>query len=141
MYGIETIKESLIWGFKFAKAFEEKNEDGKVTWLEWVSLFPKLLGLKDIILSREKLLKEWFDMDNAEKTILGDFIRDNFDLNDDDVEEFIEATIDYVCATSVYIGKMQAFIRNRKLKKAAIEKDDSVGGGGPGGDPEPGGEG
>jgi hypothetical protein len=93
MYGIKELKELLTFGFKLQKAIAAVG-DGKINvivdapkFLPALLAAPKAFGGIGIVLAEIK------DLDEAERLELLAFVREEFDLSDDRLEELIEDTL------------------------------------------------
>ena len=82
--GIEELKDVV----KFGLGVGEALSDG--VGIEDVSA---LFALPDAISGISDVPAEIADMDEAERTELKQFVKDNFDIPDDKMEEFIEAAV------------------------------------------------
>lgn len=125
MAGIEKFKTALAFVINFGEAIDKRMEDGKITFTEWLTLIPKLSGIREVVMNSKDIWREYLDMDSAEKDEIVQFIETELDIRNDKAEEMIQDAFKFIAEMSVFIGSVQKFT-----------KDDSVGGGGPGGDPD-----
>lgn len=111
MAGIEGIKTTAAFVFLVIDKFEEALEDNKITVIEGISLIPgivvKVPGLLEAV---PQLGPEFGDLDSEELEELVQYFRDNFDLEDDNVEEIVEIIIDYIAYTYNAVVRVKALI-------------------------------
>ena len=122
MYGIEKLKNALAFAINLGEALDKRLEDGKLSFVEGITLIPSLKDLPEVISSSKDIWKEFLDLDSTEKDELISFIETELDLENDKVEDFIQTSLKFVSELSVFVGTVRAMT------------NDSVGGGGPGGD-------
>ena len=90
MSGIDKLQEASLTLAKIGNGFGSALEDGKISWLEWIGLTPKLFGLISIVKERNEIITEFKDLDETEKEILRAAFKAEFDLKDDTLELIIE---------------------------------------------------
>lgn len=97
MYGIQETKELLAFGFKLQKAITNSLEDGKINMLtdapKYLSALlaaPKAFGGIGLV------PKELADLTIEEKDEILAFAREEFELDNKQLEELIEDTLDVV---------------------------------------------
>lgn len=94
MTGIKELKELLAFGFKLQKAIASLG-DGKINVIVDAPKFlPALLSAPKAFGGIGLVLAEIKDLDEAEREELLAFVRDEFDLSDDRLEELIEDTLE-----------------------------------------------
>ena len=106
MAGIEKLKVALKFAIGLTEGVIEALDDKKLTWLEIVGLSPKsysfsfslLIDLPGLIRDHEELWLELEDLDEAEREELLQYAKDEFDLNDDQLEGVIESALEVVTA-------------------------------------------
>lgn len=128
--GIEKLKRLASIGIEIGGDIEKALEDGKVSLWEGLGIVPNLKDLGFIIKERKDIKAEYEDLSNAEKEELCLYIKEKFDLKNDKLEMIIEKSLDFAVSISDLITSYKLFI------KSDVSLDDSVGGGGPGGDPD-----
>lgn len=120
MYGTEKLKALIIFGVKFGQALDKKLDDGKLTLWEGVGLVPLLKDIPNLIKDAGQAWKEYVDMDRVEKDELILFFSNQFDIKNDEVEDFIQQVLKCIMEMTALVNTVRK----------------SVGGGGPGGDPD-----
>ena len=92
--GIKETKELLGFGFSLQKTIAGAMSDGVINWKDLRYLVglikPAAQGLGGI----NKIKAEILDLDDQEKAELMDFARQEFDLDNDNLEHLIEDTLD-----------------------------------------------
>lgn len=100
-FGIDAIKEALENAYGVFKKFEEAASDGKVTWIETLSLslgaIPKAY---DTIKNGKLIALQFKDMDESESTEIKLWFEDMFDLENDEAELKIEAIFNWLLVTA-----------------------------------------
>lgn len=100
-YGIETIKASLKTVYVVFKKIDKAGEDGKVTWTEALSIgIGSFSKVWDIIKNGKNLVIEFEDMSENESNELKEWFQKEFDLENDVVEEKIEAVFSWILNTA-----------------------------------------
>lgn len=90
-YGIEKIKHSVATVLAVAKAVvKAKSDDGKISTWEWMGIGIKSLGFIKVVTGAKDILKEYKDLDESEKDELNNWFREEFDIENDDIESLIE---------------------------------------------------
>jgi len=98
-FGIENIKKAVLFGIKFGTDTGKALADSKVTWDEYPVLLGDLMGAGPIVSSGAALKDEINDLSEAESIELRDFINQNFDIPNDQLEAKIEASVNWLVAT------------------------------------------
>ena len=98
MASIEKLKVALKFAIGLTEGVIEALDDKKLTWLEIVGLSPKLIDLPGLIRDHEELWLELEDLAEAEREELLQYAKDEFDLNDDQLEGVIESALEVVTA-------------------------------------------
>ena len=91
--GIQETKELLEFGFKLQQGIVNSLEDGKMTGMDLPSFFPAIMSSTKGIGGIQKVGAELMDLTEEEKQELLTFVREKFDLPDDQLEELIEDTL------------------------------------------------
>ncbi len=91
--GIENLKEAVLFGAQLGNGFEKALEDGKISFGEGFGLTLKMLKGFNVVEDREEILREFVDMDLAEKQELERFVADQLDLKNDHTEEIVEKSL------------------------------------------------
>lgn len=101
MLGIKETKDVVFSGLKIGEALSDGIQVTDVTAL--ISLPEAIVGIKDVP-------AEIADMDEAEAEELKRFVKDNFDIPNDKLEEFIEKAVAFV------VQAYGLFLAFKKLK-------------------------
>ena len=88
--GFKETKEVLEFVIPVVKGFTQISEDGKVEIHELIVFLPTLLKLKDAIEGVDQVPLEFKLATPEEAEELKQYLRDELDLADDKMEEFIE---------------------------------------------------
>lgn len=89
MLGTDHLKKGLKLAFDFAKQTAAIAEGG-IKWYELASYLDELLQLPDVIKDGKLILAEIKDLDPAEANELAEWVKVEFDIPDDKLEETIE---------------------------------------------------
>lgn len=92
--GIKETKEVLYFIFSFSKAFQESMADGDFDWYDAKNFVEPLRALGDAIDDIYDVIPEVQDLSAEEMQELSEYIKENFDIEDDDLEASIEKAID-----------------------------------------------
>lgn len=107
--GIDHIKAAVLFAITFGKTIGAELKDGFQVVPDLVGLIPSLMQLPEIIKSGSDLVAEWKDRDEEEKTELKNYIKDNFDIPDDKIEELIERSGNLVIEIMDYSGFIKQY--------------------------------
>lgn len=89
-FGIENIKNVLKLGIGLGEGVALSLEDGKFTTGDITNFLPATLSIPAAVGSFGKLKDELKDLDETERTELVEWVKDEFDIPQDQVEEKIE---------------------------------------------------
>lgn len=95
--GIENVKLLTVAVSSLGESLEKIFSDGKVDWTDTAhlgSLFAPLMSMSNIDL--KAIFPEMKDLDSQEMDELNILFKDNFDIQDDDLEANLEKGMDYV---------------------------------------------
>lgn len=98
LFGIENLKKAVSFGLKLGTDVGKSLEDGKLTWDEYPVLLGDLMGAGPVIATGKDLKNEINELDETEAGELRDYIKQNFDIEDDKLEAKIEAAINAVAS-------------------------------------------
>lgn len=107
--GIKEVQDLLIFVCKLAEGFVKTLDDKKFNVLELVNFVPAVTALPAAISGIEDIPAELVDMDDAEREELLAAIADEFDIDADEVEEFVED------ALGVVLSLVQLILRIKDL--------------------------
>lgn len=100
MFGIEKLKEAALFTISFTEALDKRLEDGKMSFLETITLGAKLKDLPSIIRNGPEISQEYMDLDSSEKEELVEFIKEELELSNDRVEDLIENSLSVLASLS-----------------------------------------
>ena len=110
MLGIENLKRAL----KFINDFTMQVAATKKFRLTSIfSFIDDLFALGGVITEWKNIVAEYRDLDEAEKAQIVQFVKDEFDIPNDEVEAFIEDAFQWLLSTIAMVE------RARRLKAAA----------------------
>jgi len=128
--GYKDTKDVLFLVFGLAKAYEKIKADGKVDWTDVQYLLPILFSIGPAIEGFENVSIELKMATKEEGEELKLWIKENVELNDKSVEEFIEAcfaiVLDlwYVFRTFLFVDG-QSMLKNETGKVITKNEDGS----------------
>lgn len=96
MKGIEIVKKALGFAIGLSQSINSSLEDNKMTFFEAIGLIGKVFNVAEIVNNRAQLISELYDLDENEKKELMDWVRDNYDVEDDKIETTLEKTLELV---------------------------------------------
>lgn len=89
--GLQETKEALTFAFAIVNGVRTaKADDGKITVTDVPAFFPALFALKDAVDGVTDIPLEMKNISQEEADELKKWVKDNFDISDDKVEQFIE---------------------------------------------------
>lgn len=111
--GIETLKQTALTAIKFGQKLEDALADGKLSWGEGLGLaFGVAPDVFKLVPKASLIVTEYKDLSDEERVELVAYIKDELDLTDDAVEEFVEEGF-------ALLSQLDRFITTaRKAKKA-----------------------
>lgn len=98
-YGIENIKKLLSFGFAFATELSSDLKDGKISFFEGLGMVTNIMQVPGIVKSWAAIKQELTDLDQTERHQLYDFIQNEFDIESDNIEVFVEKCLSWVIST------------------------------------------
>lgn len=105
MLGIENLKKAGKFGVSLGMQFEEATVDGKFTWADLFGFFDELIQIPGIVNNREAIAAEFKDLDATERDALLQYLKDEFNLDNDTLEAKIEKGFDIAFALLSFIEK------------------------------------
>lgn len=88
--GIQETKEVLAFGFALGDAFAGALQDGDIDFADIVEFIPVLQKLGDAVSGLGNVPAELGDLSEVEYQELVDYVKEEFDLPNDKIEEYIE---------------------------------------------------
>jgi len=104
---ISNLKELVIFLCKFAEGAIKSLEDKKFNLLEVVNFIPALTAIGAAIQDIDQVPLEIRDLDDEEQAELIAALREEFDISDDDIEDFVEDAFAAVVAVVALIGRIK----------------------------------
>jgi len=101
--GIEKLTEATMIAVSLAEGIDERLEDGKFTWLEGVTLIPKVIKVGYIINNAKDIWLEVQDLDEAERQQIVATLEEELDLSNDNIEIMVEQAWAVLIALSSYV--------------------------------------
>ena len=96
MSATENLKLALKFLFDVAKSAEVKLEDNKLSFPEAVALAYDARGIIELIKNRKLIGEEVVDVTADEYDELLEWAKEEFNLNNDEVEKLVEDLLDFV---------------------------------------------
>lgn len=116
-YGIQDTLDVLSFGFDCQNAIVNALSDGKVNLWDLPFVLKPLTSAGDAVQGFQNVKNELLDLDDSERDTVHAFVRERFDIADDEIEALIEQTIDEV------LGDIEVALkwsdRRRKSKSKA----------------------
>lgn len=113
-YGVEYTKKALKAMAEIAMKVESKNDDGKVTFMEAVTVaIGKFSDIVAVIKNATYLKKEYLDYSDEEREIVIEFLKTELDLDNDTVEVLIEKTFAVALSVADLVESYLEVIKNR----------------------------
>ena len=92
-FGTKTIKKAIAVGIDISHSIVKALKDKKFTFFETVGVASKAFPIAEIIREREAFLNELSELSEDEKKELKDWVKQEYDIPDDRVEQTIEKSI------------------------------------------------
>ena len=90
MYDIQNIKELLLFVCRLVNAIDKTLEDGKFKFTELVNFIGAAQAIPAAVADIKEIPAEFKDLTDEEKAELVQYVKDEFDILGDEVEEFVE---------------------------------------------------
>lgn len=108
MAGIEKLKAAVSVGIRLTEGVLEKLDDKKLTWLEVLGLAPILVDLPALIRDADALYDELQDLTEKENQELLAYVKEEFDVDNDNLEEVVEDALSVVSALGTLAFSIKA---------------------------------
>ncbi len=105
LLGIDNLKKAALLGIDIGKQVETALADGKFSWVDSFGFLDELIKVPGIINSRKDIIAEYKDLTEAEREELKEYIQDNLDLINDELEGKIEKGLDIIFSILNFISK------------------------------------
>lgn len=106
--GVENLKKVLAALVAVGMKVEQVTEDGFQVLSDSLSLLPNVIDLVLLIKNGKDAWLEYNDLDDIERDEVLAFIKEKFDLEDDQVEDIIETGLDLIFSAGEFVGKLKA---------------------------------
>ena len=96
--GIDNLKKALIAAINLAKKIEKNyTDDGKISFVEVLGIGASSFGdILRVIKSGSEIKAEFINLDDNEKDELIQFVKDEFDLENDKIENIVEKSLEFL---------------------------------------------
>jgi hypothetical protein len=94
MLGIKELKELVDLPLSLHMAYDKAQADGTIDAADLVFLADPIMKAPAAIMDAELAIEELKDLDEAERQELNDYIKLQYDISDDNLEEKVEAVIE-----------------------------------------------
>lgn len=98
--GIESLKETLVYGGNLAETLVDVLADKKIKVDEWGAILQRLMQLPGLIGSFKASVAEFKDLDQEEAVELVNYFANTFDIPDDKAEAHVEAVFNWLIASN-----------------------------------------
>ena len=106
--GIENLKVALVAAISLGEKIEGKLDDGKLTGAEALSIAVGSFGsIVKVVKSAKQIKAEYLDLDEQETKELGQLIKDELELENENIEVAIEKAIDFLYALDEMIDAIK----------------------------------
>jgi hypothetical protein len=104
--GIENLEKALDLGLDLGQQISIAGADG-FSWTDTLGLLPSLLKVPEVVNSRKAIGEEIADLDDTERESLYQRAKARFDIEDDKLEQTIEAAIGLGLAAAVLANNVR----------------------------------
>jgi hypothetical protein len=108
--GTTNLKKVLLFAIKLSEKVDEVTVDG-FQWSDAVALFPNLVEAIGVVKSAKDAYAEFLDLDEEEKDDVLAYVRDEFDIADDKLEDVVETALLVVSNVAELIVKVKAALK------------------------------
>ena len=89
--GIENLKKAAKTVIKLSESIEKAADDGKVTLAEALGVgVSNFAGIVGVFKNGKEIAREFKDLSQAERDELISYVKQEFDLENDNIEEIVE---------------------------------------------------
>lgn len=92
-FGIQYLMIALGVALDMAQGINNALQDGKISFLETLSIGGKAFPIAEVIRNRKALVDELRELDEAEKMQIQQFVKDKYNVPDDKVKQTVEKAI------------------------------------------------
>lgn len=94
---VDNLKKVLAFSISLAEKVDDITQDGW-QWSDAVALFPNLVDAIGAIKSSKLAWEEYMDLDEDEQNDILAFVKAEFDIADDDLENVVESALSALVA-------------------------------------------
>lgn len=105
--GIKETKEVLFFVFSFTKAIQLSLQDGKFNWTDARYFIEPVKAIVDAVDNIDQVIPEVADISPEEMVELVAYIKENFDIEDDEVEFKIKSALDVGAELLGFVKKIE----------------------------------
>lgn len=106
-YGIKETKEALSFLFTVGMAYDKAQADGDVTFTDGYFLIDPLMKAVPAFDKINEVGREMADLSEEEKKELHDFVKAEFNIADDKLEETIEEAVTVIAPLASFLLKFK----------------------------------
>lgn len=117
-FGIENIKKFIAFGFGLGTSVDDAMQDGKITFKDYVLFIDDVMKVPGVIGGAKHLKNELGDFSPDERLALTTWVKNEFDIKNDKVEEVIEKSIDVATAGLILFDASSDLVKAIKALKA-----------------------
>lgn len=108
MLGIENLKKMVKFSCDFTKQISTALADGKFQWNEIFGFFDEIMAIPGVVKSFPAIAQEIRDLTEDERDELNDYIQDEFDIPNDQVEAVIENSLSFAFSAVALVEQWKA---------------------------------
>lgn len=105
--GISQLKTVAKFGIDLGEQASSALADNKISAQEAFGFLPVLMGIPGIIQQKDQIVAEFKDLDNVERLELNQYIHQEFDIANDELENKIEKGLNAVVAVLDLVSAFQ----------------------------------
>lgn len=109
MLGIDVIKKAFSAVFNLVEKVDEAyQDDQKIDFSEGLSIsISTVPELYRVVKSKDELVAQYRDLDSSERKELVEWVKVEFDIDNDSAERKVEAFIEWVISTDKFIATLR----------------------------------
>jgi hypothetical protein len=107
MLGIENLKKAVKFAIDLGEQFATSLADG-FQWTDSFSFVDELIQVPGLLKSGKDVVAELKDLDATERQELYDYIKEEFDIADDKVEDVVEQALATAVSVLLLVDKVKA---------------------------------
>ena len=107
LFGIENLKRLVRLGCAIPKQIAISSEDGWQIY-DIAAFFDEVADLIGVVRNIKAITDEWKDLSEDERLDLFSYVKQEFDIADDKVEEFVEDALVWAASTLSLISRFKS---------------------------------